>query len=349
VLAEVPIERFSLLPGRLEAADVLRSARVVESRAGENLFWLGRYAERSENAARLLRAVLSRLPDSDAFPAALSPAVIRSCHRHGLLRQSPDVYEATPGRLERDLIGDMYDRSQGWSLAFNVAQTVRVAGAVRDRLSGDTWRLVNQLFEAFAPPARAGGLAEALDLIDRAVFALAAAGGIETERMTRDDGWRLLSTGRHIERLLSVTATVGEMAASGDTGRSTLLEWLLDLSDSAGTYRARYMRPPEWLAVADLLLCDGRNPRSAAYQLAKLADQVGLLPAAGLGAIAAELAAAHAECRIAEAPETGLLARPGRLDEFLRRAESLALRLSDALALRYFSHVYEPTQATRVI
>ena len=52
--------------------DVARSQRVVSSRAGENLFWLGRYAERSENGARLLRAVLTRLPDDDAFPPALS-------------------------------------------------------------------------------------------------------------------------------------------------------------------------------------------------------------------------------------------------------------------------------------
>jgi uncharacterized alpha-E superfamily protein len=30
---------------------------------------------------------------------------------------------------------------------------------------------------------------------------LAAITGAQTDRMTRDDGWRLLSIGRHIERL----------------------------------------------------------------------------------------------------------------------------------------------------
>ena len=47
------------------------------------------------------------------------------------------------------------------------------------------------------------------------------------------------------------------------------------------------MRPPEWLPVADLLLFDRRNPRSAAFQLAKLANQVRLLPEAGLAELLA--------------------------------------------------------------
>jgi uncharacterized alpha-E superfamily protein len=293
--------------------------------------------------------VLSRLPDGDLFPAGPPLAVIRACQRQGLLRGSIEDYEAAPHALEQDLVGDMYDRRAGFSLAFDVEQTLRVAGAVRDRLSADTWRLVHNLFEAFASPPRERGLGEALDLIDRAIAALAAAGGIETERMTRDDGWRLLGIGRYIERLLSVTTTLAEAAASDGTPEDALLEWLLDLSDCSATYRARYVRPPEWLPVADLLLCDRGNPRSAAFQLAKLERQVSLLPEAGLTELAARIAGARAECRIAEAPESGLLSRPGRLEDFLSRAEALALSLSDEITRRYFSHVYEPTQATAII
>ena len=68
MLSDAPVERLSLLPERRVAARLARSQRAVSSRAAENLFWLGRYAERSENGARLLRAVLCRLPDADAFP-----------------------------------------------------------------------------------------------------------------------------------------------------------------------------------------------------------------------------------------------------------------------------------------
>ena len=100
VLSESPIEPLSLLPGQLRPEDIAISQRAVSSRAGENLFWLGRYTERSENSARLLRAVLSRLPDENAFTSELSPAVIRTCHRHGLLRAPGERYSerAAPAR-----------------------------------------------------------------------------------------------------------------------------------------------------------------------------------------------------------------------------------------------------------
>jgi len=45
------------------------------------------------------------------------------------------------------------------------------------------------------------------------------------------------------------------------------LDWLLELSDSIITYRARYRAQPEWLPVLDLLLLDESNPRSILFQL----------------------------------------------------------------------------------
>jgi uncharacterized alpha-E superfamily protein len=319
---------------------------VVSSRSGENLFWLGRYAERSENSTRLLRAVLSRLSDTDAVASIVSGPFMRTCLRHGLLPAAESEGVGALHRLEQDLIQAMFDWRSNHSLAFNVEQTVRAAGTVRDRLSADNWRLVNQLFEAFTLPSPlAGGLAEALELIDRAIVLLVAIGGLETEHMTRDDGWRFLSIGRHIERLLYVTTTVAAAAAAEDPEQPALLEWLLDLSDSTITYRARYMRQPEWLAVAHLLLFDRRNPRSAAFQLTKLAKHVDLLPGGDLGELITEIRQAAASCRPRAANEATVV-RPDALGALMRQIEELALRLSDELALRYFSHVYEPTRAT---
>ena len=100
--------------------------------------------------------------------------------------------------------------------------------------------------------------------------------------MTRDDGWRFLSIGRHLERLQFVSSTLGDVAPDQASAGSGLLEWLLDLSDSLITYRVRHMQQPEWESVVDLLLFDERNPRSAMFQLAKLAKHVRLLPDAGV-------------------------------------------------------------------
>jgi uncharacterized alpha-E superfamily protein len=182
-------------------------------------------------------------------------------------------------------------------------------------------------------------------LIDRTIVSLVAVGGLEVQHMTRDDGWRFLSIGRSIERLLSMTMTVGEVAASEDAEHPALLGWLLDVADSTITYRARYMRQPEWLAVMDLLLLDRRNPRSASYQLGK---HVSLLPEAeaDLGELVAALARAGGLAYGAGQSQGEPFTSPSPLGRFLDRCEALALSLSDAITRRYFSHVYEPSQAT---
>ena len=81
---------------------------------------------------------------------------------------------------------------------------MRVAGAVRDRLSSDNWRLLNRLLAvdcAGTVGDDAVELDDALELIDQSIIALVAVGGLEMAHMTRDDGWRFLSLGRHLERL----------------------------------------------------------------------------------------------------------------------------------------------------
>ncbi len=366
VLSDSPVERFSMLTGHLQPDGAIDATRWVSSRAGENLFWLGRYAERSENCARLLRAVLSRMPDSDAFPEELSRLVATVSRRQGLLpvphengkgtasadtppALSVDDRPAAAHDLERALIAGLFDRRGCHSLAFNIEQMVRVGGTVRDRLSSDNWRVLNQLFQSVKTPAGREGLADVLELLDRTVVALVAVGGLEMAHMTRDDGWRFLSLGRHLERALYVTTSVAAVASSGEAEDPTVLEWLLDLSDSLITYRARYMRHPEWVPVAELLVFDRHNPRSAVFQLAKLAKHVRLLPDARFDDI---LLALDRACAASSAPtgaQQELFDRDVNVEGFLAHCESLALLLSDALSLRYFSHVYEPTRATAVI
>jgi uncharacterized circularly permuted ATP-grasp superfamily protein/uncharacterized alpha-E superfamily protein len=376
-LSDMPVEPFSLLPGRLSRADIAQSERMVSSRAAEHLFWLGRYAERAENCGRLLRAVLSRLPDTDGFPQGLPDAFVRTCRRQGLLppragvengnghEREPDPLEPGPLKehaafghaeapgaahaFEAALIEGLFD-ADAQSLAFNITQAARVAGAVRDRLSSDNWRLLNQLAQSVArPPAQPPGLSEALDMIDRTIISLVAVGGLEMAHMTRDDGWRFLSLGRHLERLLYVATTVAEVANPADAESPALLEWLLDLSDSIITYRARYLRQPEWLPVAELLLFDGRNPRSAAFQLGKLAKHVRLLPEADLSDLVTELDRAVAVCRSDDTTQGHLFGGARALDLSLRVCENLALKLSDGLAGRYFSHVHEAAHSTSVL
>jgi len=311
----------------------------VSSRAAEHLFWLGRYAERAETSARLLRAVLARLSDPSA-PAAVHPAFLRACVDQNLLMPLdadgdgggvPDDGSSVTGRL----VANAFDRRTRRSLGFNVEQTVRVAGAVRDRLSADNWRLLNHLFDLVASPEAQPDLDDVLAIVDQSIVLLVAVGGLEMAHMTRDDGWRFLSAGRHLERLLFVAAALG-MLAPEELSDPAPLSWLLELTDSLITFRARYVSAPEWPAVVDLLLFDGRNPRSIQFQLAKIVKHVSALPGAASLDGVPEIRALDAACHARQSP----------VDALLARCPPAALGLSDGLTLRYFSHAYEIQYAT---
>jgi uncharacterized circularly permuted ATP-grasp superfamily protein/uncharacterized alpha-E superfamily protein len=352
VLSDAPVPRFSLLRGRLRPEDIARSERIVSSRSAEHLFWMGRYAERSENCARLLRAVLTRLPYAEALPLAMAQPIVRTCVRQGLLDPddgwgSVDVEGGSSDALERALVRGLVDEKTH-SVAFNIMHTVRAASAVRDRLSSDNWRLLSRLAEDVAD-APQGALAETLEYLDRVIVALVAVGGLETAHMTRDDGWRFLSLGRHLERLQYIATTVRDVAESGLVEDALLLEWLLDLSDSLITYRARYMRHPEWLAVAHLLTADQRNPRAAAFQLARLAKHAKALPGGGMTEMAAALRRSADACETRDVLQGELFGGTHSLDAVLEEADSLALALSNELTLRFFSHVYETSRSTSIL
>ena len=218
---------------RAPAAEEIHGDRAVSSRAAEHLFWLGRYVERAETCARLLRTALSRL--SDPSSAGIShPSFLRACLAQGLFDasdlESDDEAELAPSALIRRLIDNLFDAEGRRSAGFNVRQAIRVAGAIRDRLSSDNWRLLNQLFEMVGrPPETPVDLHDALAIIDRAIIALGAVAGLEMAHMTRDHGWRFLSVGRHLERLLR---SQRRSRLRPPRRHPELVEWLLDVSDS---------------------------------------------------------------------------------------------------------------------
>jgi len=327
-------------------ADGPRAGGPVSSRAAEHLFWLGRYAERAETSARLLRTTLAGLGDPST-PDVPRQAFLRIALVNGVLdRGDPDIDEIdtlSASSLIRRLIDNFLDAQEHRSLAFNVRQTVRVAGAIRDRLSSDNWRLLNQLFALAAiRPARVPDLHDALALLERAIVSLVAVAGLEMAHMSRDHGWRFLSLGRHLERLASIATTFAALGPE-DALQPSVLELLLRASDSLGMFRTRFVRRPDWPAVAELVVFDAQNPRSLAFQLGKIARHVPQLPDAGSLDILSDLA------RLEEALAASRLdfpQRPEWIGGLLADCEHVTGRLSDALTSRYFSHAYELPHVT---
>ena len=121
-----------------------------------------------------------------------------------------------------------------------------------------------------------------LAALDRLALQLAAATGAQTDRMTRDHGWRLLAVGRLLERLIGVALRLRHFVEAGVIGRQTTTvegtELLLELFDSLITFRARYQRHEDLLALVDLLVLDSANPRAFAGVLRRLRTEIQKLP-----------------------------------------------------------------------
>ena len=349
VLSPRPLESAASDPSPARTA-FAHGERLTTSRAAENLFWLGRYAERSENGARLLRAVLRRAARAESWPEGFGSVLARTGFRHDLLLEAdlPGIDEPTPdamAAMTRALMDGVVDREQRRSLRFNVEETVRVAESVRDRLSSDNWRVLQHLSERVAvPPGTALDLNDTLQFIDEVILGLVAAGGLEMAHMTRDEGWRFLSLGRHLERLMFVASTLRIVEGEHATSEPMVLEWLLDLSDSLMTYRARHLRRPEWTAVADLLYFDERNPRAALFQVAKLEKHVQRLPDAQMFDVVDLMDRVQIAALRRADDHPALFDADGAAGWLPETCEQLAFALSDALTLRYFSHIYDRPQ-----
>ena len=119
-------------------------------------------------------------------------------------------------------------------------------------------------------------------------------------------------------------------------GRSHGLDWLLELADSTGTYRSRYLVAPEWLPVLDLLMRDDANPRSLAFQMKGVSDYVAKLELSH-GRFAGDvIAPAYAALR--DLAPQDLHPESPALEHTLEQLRRAAASISDEISLKFFSH-----------
>nr|WP_242481341.1 circularly permuted type 2 ATP-grasp protein [Rubrivivax gelatinosus] len=344
VLSEGPVDTFSMLPRRLEVDDIAARRRPVSSRTGENLFWLGRYTERTEHLVRLARATLLQIDAESDADLAVQRALSAMAVASGLAPPGVPTLEQSATRFERVLLGGLGNAAGAFSVAFNLRALERASQALRERLSSEQWGLIRSMSEAFeavfaAGPTRPPPLPEVLPALDRLALRLAAVTGVQTDRMTRDHGWRLLAVGRLLERLVGLSASLEALLQHGAQGSAAGVDLLLELFDSAITFRARYQRHEDLLALADLLVLDDSNPRAYAGVLRRLRTELRKLPLdeAGVAPLLARLPAAGAGLTLESlrgASDAVIVERLLALSVSLRAA---ALALADDIGVRFFT------------
>jgi len=342
VLSDGPVSTMSLLlPPGGTVGHGRRSAE-LPSRVADNLFWLGRYAERAEHMMRLSRSVVARLTDEDTTEDATELVALLEVLIQ--LKLLPERFEQRmPIRdLAQDLLALLFRLSPPAALRRTLTDLRRIASVVRDRLSVDTWRILNQLHEDFRLRHGRIQLDDVLGRLNRTITDLAAFSGMEMENMTRNHGWRFLDVGRRLERSVNLTSLVRSALAAGP---AAMLGPLLEVADSTMTYRRCYFATPLLAPVLDLLLVDSTNTRALAFQLTALSEHMQQLPRdpKAPSPTQEEGLTAHAIATLRQA-DIDALAQPSPEGTFpavntLLDSTGDDLRaLSDAITRFYFSH-----------
>ena len=343
VVTDGPVNPLSLLQPKTQIVRLERAAAEVPSRVADNLFWLGRYAERLEDTVRLLRCVLVRLagemgseetPDLAALVRLVAnldlfPAKFRERH--------------TLAAVEREIYLLIYQPHRLGAVREVQGRLSQIAFTSRDRFSADTWRILSKLQADARPRPGRVPISEVLALLNTLIVDLAAFAGMEMENMTRGHGWRFLDIGRRLERATNIITLIqGALKVEPvDTGA---LEPVLEIADSVMTYRRRYFAQPQWAPALDLLLADESNPRSLAFQLNALADHMANLPRDGGRGRIGEISQIKTvivrleNADFAALAEAQLAGRQHPVTDLLERVTVELRGFSDALTHQYFSH-----------
>jgi len=364
VIASEPEKQVSLLrnPAAIEPVSPLRPS--LPPAAAENFFWFSRYAERADHGIRLMRTVLvyhSRTRFEEPYDQETLVALLQVLNRvTGTSFGLVGAQAATPpASLASDLTSSISNPCLRGGIAFNIKSLLQAANGVRDHLSTDTQRLLNEVQKSLLKLECLSGerFLEALEQIDELTTLLAGLSGLVVEGMLRGEAWTFWDIGRRIERsLLLATIVRGTLVQTRPVPvEADLLDAVLRTFDSLIVYRRVYNAPPAMIPTLALLLLDEKTPRALRFQLSCLEDHVAVLPReAGirqlsemarcvLEAVTAVRLVDFSQWAFAD-PSTGIRVA---IDELLSRIEQLLRSTSDLLTRDYFVDSRGPRQLLR--
>ena len=307
VVADGPVPPETLVTkGEFERAP----PGILPARAADNLYWLGRYIERTEAAIRLLRAWHFRFAESGD-------------------RDEPHI--AALGTYLAGLGLSPHDAPFPEALLSLISAARNAAAKVRDRFSPDGWNALSDLSKT------AGAMAQRVTSGDDAARALTVLlrkisgfSGLVHENMYHFMGWRFLSLGRAQERadgtLLLLHAFTQPDSVPG------ALEIVVEVGDCVMTHQRRYRFGPTRETVLDLMAQDGQNPRAVLCQVAQIREHL-----QSLKQVEAESSLTEAD-RIILQLETDLrIARPIDLTPArLSQQRKRLAQISDLVATQFF-------------
>ncbi|MEL6737317.1 MAG: circularly permuted type 2 ATP-grasp protein [Pseudomonadota bacterium] len=254
--------------------EIRREQGLLPSQAADNLFWLGRYGERAQQTARIVRVLVDQIAMSGQTGSGQSSDTSSTLSRLAKLlfnlgaiaRPSKDASYAEMAGLA------LGNGRQFGSVRSLIQREQQIALILRDRLSRDSWRAVQRDMPGFTP----GDVDSMALACDRLIERHATLSWLLSDGMSRGPEWQFLNMGMSIERasmILQAAQAIIPGSASADD-----LSALLELVDCQTLYRSRYLTMPYIARVYDMVLLEPAQPRGLAFQISKIDKHLTAIP-----------------------------------------------------------------------
>jgi len=254
------------------------------ARAAENMYWMGRYLERSAGLCRKLEVARNLAVEVGGLDPASTLRFV-----HGMSSLYPgssevvctgQVHETLDAMLSSYLLGHGNDLS----VAVSLRAARENARAVRDYLSREVFESINSAWLDLAASIESGRDADlVLPEVQQRVFGI---GGAMGRTMLRDESWAFVDLGSMLERMHRVLLVVAYRLpdALGDGPLAipvqvALLRGVLRSGASLENYRRVQGVELDPASISAFLLLDRHAPHSVAYGLRVMEDAMDLLGA----------------------------------------------------------------------
>lgn len=315
----------------------------LPSRVLENLFWMGRYAERAEACLRILRTTYRQLNGEDPLSSDMR------VHLLDAVSKLASVTVTEVPESDRSMISLLREGTVPAAIAGVLNSMLFCAEEAKELLSSDTYRVINDIRDSI--PLLDTELGDHFqtpdEVLDPLVTALMALAGLNHESMTRGYGWRFMDLGRRLERAVQ-TANLTEcllVPELPEPDQSRIAEAMLIAQEGLISYRRRYGARPDVTIGLNLVLLDPDSPRSVMYQLTRMVMHLRKLPKGSsplheMTPIDKALLECTTQLRLASLTE---LAHPSEsqrqnLSKHMQSMSESLMSISEMISDRYFDH-----------
>jgi len=243
------------------------------SRVADNLYWMSRYLERAEHAARLLDEDLHQMLDQNTEYANQRWQRLRSNLRMQPSGDGPDeVFHMTHILT--------FDASNNASILSCIASARENARQVREQISSEMWEQLNRLYLSIKQTnIEEVWYAEPHTFLTHVKESVQLFQGVTDSTMTHSEGWYFIYLGRFIERALATATLIDthfnailQQPQDDASALQDYLGWvgLLRSCTAFEAYCKIYTANVQPAKIAEFLLLNAESPRSVRYAVAMI-------------------------------------------------------------------------------